>query len=63
MRARRGDNDLTDILPVGETAVRDLLQRHIDQGLTKFVLRSVDAGDDWRDNLEWLAQTVLGLQA
>ena len=42
LRARRKDDDLTDIVPVGAEELVKLLQRHIDAGLSKFVLRPLD---------------------
>lgn len=51
-----------DILPSGADELVDLLRRHIDHGLSKFVLRPVDLRGDWDDELAWLAQTVLPLQ-
>ncbi len=61
LRARRKDGDLTDIVPVGAPALTELLGRHIDAGLSKFVLRPVDATDPAAD-LDWLAGAVLSLQ-
>jgi probable F420-dependent oxidoreductase len=63
LRARRrsGDGDLTDIVPVGARALRSLVQRHTDGGLSKFVLRPVDAVDPAAE-LAWLADVVLDLQ-
>jgi len=64
LRARRADRDLTDIVPVGADALRDLLGRHVGAGLSKFVLRPVDAAPDTDDGAElgWLAEVVLPLQ-
>lgn len=64
LRARRPDGDLTDIVPVGPDALRDLLGRHVAAGLSKFVLRPVDAPPDADDAAElgWLAEVVLPLQ-
>lgn len=63
LRKRRADRDLSGVLPVGGTQLTDLLRAHIDGGLTKFVLRSLaTAGPGWRDDLSWLADTVLPLQ-
>ena len=61
LRARRTDGDLTDIVPVGADALRDLLGRHVGAGLSKFVLRPVDAPPDatTRAELGWLAEVVL----
>lgn len=65
MRARRDDGDLHDIVAVGAKALRALVAAHIDAGLSKFVVRSVhtlEAEGDWRDELAWIADTVLPLQ-
>ena len=42
LRARRPDGDLADIVPVGDAALVDLLGRHLEAGLSKFVLRPID---------------------
>jgi probable F420-dependent oxidoreductase len=60
-RQRRADGDISQILPVGEEALKDLLQAHIDGGITKFVLRS-SLSQDWRTDLTRLADLVLPLQ-
>ncbi|MGD9751480.1 MAG: LLM class flavin-dependent oxidoreductase [Acidimicrobiia bacterium] len=52
-----------DILPFGGDELRDLLERHIAAGLTKFVLRPVRLERGWDDELAWLADTVLPLQS
>lgn len=60
MQARRGDrpvDDIGELAPVGAAALRGLLGRHIEQGLSKFVLRPMDGAP-----LEWLADAVLPLQ-
>lgn len=49
-------------VPVGERPLRDLIGALIDQGLSKFVLRSVAPVVSWPDELDWLAQLVLDLQ-
>lgn len=59
VRARRHDGDITDILPVGADQLVDLVHRHVDAGLTKFVLRPLDPGDDVTAELTWLADTIL----
>jgi probable F420-dependent oxidoreductase len=60
LRARRSDGDLRDIAPVGGDELVALLKQHIDQGLSKFVLRPLDVSG--ADHLGWLADTVLALQ-
>ncbi len=64
LRARRSDGDISQILPVGDRALGELIRAHIDGGITKFVLRPVAASEtgSWRDELEWLADRVLPLQ-
>jgi probable F420-dependent oxidoreductase len=64
LRARRADahrsDDLRDIVPVGADELTALVKRHVDVGLTKFVLRPLDGGRP--DDLAWLADAVLPLQ-
>lgn len=60
LRARRGDDDLHDIAPVGADELIALVKRHVDNGLSKFVLRPLDGGH--ADDLAWLADAVLPLQ-
>lgn len=65
LRTRRDDGDLSDIVAVGADQLRGLVAAHIDQGLSKFVVRplgAASAGGDWRGELKWLADTVLPLQ-
>jgi alkanesulfonate monooxygenase SsuD/methylene tetrahydromethanopterin reductase-like flavin-dependent oxidoreductase (luciferase family) len=49
-------------VPVGERSLRDHIGALIDQGLSKFVMRSVAPVPSWPDELDWLAQVVLDLQ-
>jgi alkanesulfonate monooxygenase SsuD/methylene tetrahydromethanopterin reductase-like flavin-dependent oxidoreductase (luciferase family) len=49
-------------VPVGVRPLRDLIGALIDQGLSKFVLRSVAPVLWWPDELNWLADVVLDLQ-
>jgi probable F420-dependent oxidoreductase len=62
LRARRADRDLSRILPLGSSALIELVQAHIAGGITKFVLRSLSDSPDWRADLAWLAESVLPLQ-
>jgi probable F420-dependent oxidoreductase len=65
LRQRRKDRDLTDIVAVGVNGLQRLIEEHIEQGLSKFVVRPLDAlaaKSTWRDDLRWLADTVLPLQ-
>lgn len=51
-----------DILPIGADEVVGLLRRHIDAGITKFVLRPMTLNDGWDVELDWLAEHALPLQ-
>jgi probable F420-dependent oxidoreductase len=41
LRARRPDADVADLVPVGAESFRRLIARHVDAGLSKFVIRPV----------------------
>jgi hypothetical protein len=62
VRQRRADRDLSQILPVGRQALVALLGAHLEGGISKFVLRSLSDSQDWRADLDWLADIVLPLQ-
>ena len=52
-------------MAVGADGLRQLVQAHIDVGISKFVVRPLAAtapDAPWRDELRWLADTVLPLQ-
>jgi alkanesulfonate monooxygenase SsuD/methylene tetrahydromethanopterin reductase-like flavin-dependent oxidoreductase (luciferase family) len=49
-------------VPIGVRPLRELIGALIDQGLSKFVLRSVAPVLWWPDELNWLADVVLDLQ-
>ena len=59
---RRPGVDPAELVPVGAAALRSTLQRHIDVGFSKFVLRPAEAPRSWEDELEQLANDVLSLQ-
>jgi probable F420-dependent oxidoreductase len=60
--ARREDIDPLALLPVGADALRSLISRHIDSGLSKFVVRPATSVASWEEEVEWLADAVLDLQ-
>jgi probable F420-dependent oxidoreductase len=60
MTARRPRS--VELTPVGLPAVRDKLQRFIDVGFSKFVLRPIAAPTSWRAELDALAGAVGDLQ-
>jgi hypothetical protein len=59
---RQSTAERSDVLPVGADELVDLVKRHIDAGLSKFVLRPVTRVGDSDDELGWLAETTLPLQ-
>jgi hypothetical protein len=59
---RQSTAERSDVLPVGADELVDLVKRHIDAGLSKFVLRPVTRVVDSDDELGWLAETTLPLQ-
>lgn len=58
----RSEADRADILPIGPTEMVDLLRRHVEAGLTKFVLRPMTLEDGWDAELDFLAEHALPLQ-
>jgi probable F420-dependent oxidoreductase len=59
---RRPGIDPTTLIPVGMGGLRDMLQRYIDVGFSKFVLRPGDTPNSWPNELDELATGVLSLQ-
>jgi probable F420-dependent oxidoreductase len=65
LRVRRKDRDLSKVVAVGAQSLSGLMSEHIDQGLSKFVVRplsAMSADNRWREELNWLADAVLDLQ-
>lgn len=60
---RDTEAERSDILPVGADEVRALLRRHIDEGISKFVLRPMTLADGWDAELDWVAEHALPLQS
>lgn len=52
-----------EILPIGAGELRTLLERHIEQGLSKFVVRPMTLVAGWDEELDWLADAALALQS
>jgi len=59
---RQTDAARPDILPIGADEVVALLRRHIDAGISKFVLRPMTLPNGWEAELDWLAEHALPLQ-
>ena len=67
LAARNRAADPRTLVPVGYPALRELLQSHIEVGMSKFVLRPPSSGQSgdpaaWRDELAGLADAVADLQ-
>lgn len=62
VRLRRPEVNVDDVLPVGASALSALLERHIANGLSKFVLRPTTPAGSITEELRWLAEAVLPLQ-
>jgi alkanesulfonate monooxygenase SsuD/methylene tetrahydromethanopterin reductase-like flavin-dependent oxidoreductase (luciferase family) len=59
---RRPELDPATVIPVGMTGLHEMLQRYIDVGFSKFVLRPGDTPQSWSTELDELAAGVLSLQ-
>jgi probable F420-dependent oxidoreductase len=60
--ARRPEVDPAELLPIGPTALRDMLDRFIAVGTSKFVLRPAEEPADWTAELEELSTLVHAVQ-
>ncbi len=58
---RRGIDPAT-VVPVGHGGLRAMLERFIDVGFSKFVVRPIQPPTSWPEELETVAGAVLGLQ-
>jgi probable F420-dependent oxidoreductase len=56
------DAERADILPCGAGEVLALLRRHIDAGVSKFVLRPMTLAQGWEAELDFLGEHALPLQ-
>lgn len=62
LAARLKGRPLEAVMPVGLPALRELLQRFVGVGFSKFVVRPLDPPASWRAELEELATAVGDLQ-
>jgi probable F420-dependent oxidoreductase len=59
----REDVDPRTFVPVGADGLRALISRHLDAGLSKFVLRPLTPVSSWEDEAVWLAGAVIDMQS
>jgi hypothetical protein len=59
---RAAGRDIASVVPQGMDGLRQTLERYVDVGFSKFVVRPVVPPDSWRQELEELAEGVLDLR-
>jgi probable F420-dependent oxidoreductase len=59
---RRPGIDPATLIPVGLPSLRDFLQKYVDVGFSKFVVRPAETPRSWPEELDRLADGVLALQ-
>ncbi len=62
LSANRRGTDPEQVVPVGIGGLRSLLERFIEVGFSKFVVRPLETPESWRTELEALSDGVLDLQ-
>lgn len=58
----RAEGERADIVPFGADELTALVKRHLDAGLTKFVLRPMTLTDGWDAELDFLAEYTIPFQ-
>jgi hypothetical protein len=54
--------DPAEVIPVGLDGLRTTLERFLDVGFSKFVVRPIQPPTSWSEELDHLAAAVLDLQ-
>ena len=62
LSARRPDVDPLAFVPVGRSGLRAFIERYVDVGLSKFVVRPIAPVDSWIEEAAWLGDAILDLQ-
>jgi probable F420-dependent oxidoreductase len=62
LAARRPDLDPLAFVPIGRSGLRGFIDRYIDAGLSKFVIRPLAPVASWAQEAAWLADSILDLQ-
>ena len=63
LERRRPGLDPTDVVPVGYDALAERIERFVEVGASKFVVLPLAEPDDWRTELDALAERILPLQS
>jgi probable F420-dependent oxidoreductase len=59
---RRPDAEPLAFVPVGRTGLRDIIDRYVDAGLSKFVVRPLAPVASWAEEAAWLSDAILDMQ-
>jgi alkanesulfonate monooxygenase SsuD/methylene tetrahydromethanopterin reductase-like flavin-dependent oxidoreductase (luciferase family) len=62
LAARRRDVDPMAFVPVGRAGLREFVERYVDAGLSKFVVRPLAPVASWAEEAAWLGDAILDLQ-
>jgi probable F420-dependent oxidoreductase len=62
LAARARGRPVEELVPVGLPALRELVERYLEVGFSKFVVRPMEPPAEWRPELEALARSLLDLQ-
>jgi probable F420-dependent oxidoreductase len=62
LAARRPDVDPLAFIPVSRTGLREFIDRYVEAGLSKFVVRPLAPVVSWAEEAAWLADAILDLQ-
>jgi probable F420-dependent oxidoreductase len=62
LAARRPGVDPLAFVPVGRTSLRDFVERYVEAGLSKFVVRPIAPVASWTEEAAWLGNAIIDLQ-
>jgi probable F420-dependent oxidoreductase len=62
LAARRRDVDPMAFVPVGRAGLREFVERYVDAGLSKFVVRPLAPVASWAEEAVWLGDAIIDLQ-
>lgn len=62
LAVRAKTDDVAAFVPIGHRQLRDLIERYVEVGFSKFVVRPMDSPESWHHELAALGDAVLDLQ-